>query len=225
MRVLSSPRAIARSRLLSLAALLLSALTPSTAAELVMRDLQAVGLVRPTPFDFSLSTPTLSRDGNDAFDAGTGLELGGRYSISRVGDPFGLILGLDATADSYSYDSQDFLFMYGARASVGAGYAFHDDWTATVEVGFSYGRSSLSLPESGAMPAFDADGSYRGYDARLAVYYSIGRQVRLSLQAGYVTTSHDLDVEQGGTLTLDQRGPYAGIGLTWRFSSDPERVQ
>jgi len=198
---------------------------PLPAVELVMRDLQADTTVRPTSFDFTLDTPTFTRSGSDAFDAGTGLELGGRYSLSRVGDPFGLILGLDATAEAYRYDSHDFMTTYGLRGSLGAGYAFNDDWTVTADLGLSYGMTDLSLPASDIAPELTADGTYLGYDLRVAALYGITRRMLISLQVGYLSVSHDLTTNQDHDLTLDLKGLYVGVGMTWRFSRAPERVE
>jgi hypothetical protein len=196
-----------------------------SAAELVMRDLQADLLVRPTSFDFTLDSPNFTRSGNDNFDAGTALELGGRYSFSRVGDPFGLVIGLDAVTEAYSYDSEDFLVAYGARAVLGAGYAFTDSWTATAEVGAAFGWTDLSLPASESSAAITADGDYQAYDLRLVALYTITRRMLLSVQAGYVAQTHDLTTNQGDRLTVDLAGVYVGVGMTWRFSNSPERVE
>jgi hypothetical protein len=106
-----------------------------SSAEFVMRDLQANASVLPTSFDFTLAAPSANRTGSDHFDAGTGLELGGRYSIGRVGDPFGIVLGIDACETTYSYDSQNFLFAYGVRGSLGGGWAISDAFALTAEVG------------------------------------------------------------------------------------------
>lgn len=195
------------------------------AAELVMRDLQADATVLPTAFDFTLTTPTLTRTGKDSFDAGTGLELGGRYSFARVGDPFGLVIGLDATTEAYSYDSQDFMITYGLRGSLGVGYAFSDDWTLTADLGVSYGQTTLSLPASGVAPAFSADGTYRGFDLRVVGLYTISKRMLISMQVGYLSMSHSLTTSQSDDLTLNIKGPYVGIGMTWRFSNAPERVE
>ncbi len=216
------PRSPATVRAIVCALLAISTLP---AAELVMRDLQADMLVRPTSFDFTLETPNFTRSGNDNFDAGTALELGGRYSFSRVGDPFGLVVGLDAITEAYSYDSADFLVAYGARASLGAGYAFSDSWTATAEVGAAFGWTSLSLPASETSAAFTADGDYQAYDLRLVGLYTISRRMLISLQVGYLSQTHDLTTNQGDRLTVDLAGMYVGVGMTWRFSNSPERVE
>jgi hypothetical protein len=190
-----------------------------------MRDLQAVVTAQPTAFDFTLTTPTFTRTADDSFDSGTALALGGRYSLARVGDPFGVIVGVDATTDAYSYGSQDFMFNYGGRGSLGLGYALTDDWTITGECGLSYGKSQLSLPAGNAAPAFSAKGTYRGYDARLVCLYRVAKQLCVSMQAGYVVNSYDLTTNANDSLALNQQGPYIGLGLTWRFSNAPERVE
>lgn len=190
-----------------------------------MRDLQAVASSRPTTFDFDLTTPTLTRTGNDRFHAGTGLELGGRYSLTRTGDQAGLVVGLAATTESYSYDAQDFMFTYGLRGSLGIGWAVSDHWTLTGEGGLLYGRTSLSLPASSIAPEFSADGPYRGYDARVACLYAVTRSLLVSLQAGYLQVSHDLATGPGDQLVLRQKGVYVGIGLSWRFSNAPVHVE
>lgn len=195
------------------------------AAELVMRDLQADMLVLPTSFDFTLDTPNFSRTGSDSFDAGTALELGGRYSFSRVGDPFGLVIGFDATTQAYSYDSEDFLFAYGARASLGAGYAITDAWAMTMEAGAAFGWTDLSLPDSGGNEGFNADGDYRALDLRVAAHYTITRRMLISFQIGYLSQTHDLTTDQGDDLELEITGMFVGVGMSWRFSNAPERVE
>jgi hypothetical protein len=195
------------------------------AAELVMRDLQANMLVLPTAFDFTLDTDNFSRTGSDSFDAGTALELGGRYSFSRVGDPFGLVVGLDATTQAYSYDSEDFLFAYGVRACLGGGYAFTDSWSFTAETGVAFGWTDLSLPDSSTSEGFSADGDYLAFDLRLAAHYTISRRMLISFQAGYLSQTHDLQTDDGDDLELEITGAYIGIGMTWRFSNAPERVE
>ena len=220
----SSPARSGR-RLAVIACWLLIAPGAVPAAELVMRDLQADATVRPTAFDFTLDTPTFTRTGSDSFDAGTGLELGGRYSLSRVGDAFGLVIGLDAATEAYSYDSQDFMVTYGGRGSLGLGYALNDDWTLTGEIGLSYGRTKLSLPATSTAPSFDAHGSYRGGDVRLTCLYTILRRMLISGDVGYLSVTHDLTTNLNDKLTLKQRGLYVGIGMTWRFSNAPERVE
>lgn len=195
------------------------------AAELVVRDLQAGVLVLPTAFDFTLDTPAFSRTGEDRFDAGTAIELGGRYSISRVGDPFGLVVGFDATTQAYSYESEDFLLAFGGRASLGAGYAFSDTWAVGGELGAALGWTELSLPARGANSGFDADGGYVAFDGRLAVHYTITRRLLVSLQGGYVAQTHELTTDGGDDLELEITGAFIGVGVAWRLSTAPQRVE
>jgi hypothetical protein len=197
----------------------------AVAAEFVMRDAEVSALVLPTTFDFTLDTPSFSRSGTDHFHAGTELDAGGRYSLSRGGDPFGVVIGLDATTQAFSYDSEDFLFAYGVRGSLGGGYAINDDWSMTGEVGFTYGKTRLTLPGSSAAPAFSADGNYHSIDLRLVALYTITRRILASAQFGYAVTTHALTTDAGDSLTLKQRGLFIGLGVSWRLSTAPVRLE
>jgi hypothetical protein len=210
---------------LAVVLMLSSCVGSAEGAEFVMRDMQADASVLPTAFDYTLTSPSANRTGSDHFDAGTGLELGGRYSIGRVGDPFGLVLGLDVSETTYSYDSQNFLFAYGVRGSIGAGWAFNDAFALTGEVGALVGRSRISLPSTSASPSLSASGSYHSYDIRVEGIYTITRRMLISCDLGYLSQTHDLTTGQGDSLTLVVKGIYVGIGMTWRFSNAPERVE
>jgi hypothetical protein len=199
--------------------------TAARGTEFIMRDAEVSASVLPTAFDFTLDTPSFTRSGTDHFHAGTELDVGGRYSLSRGGDPFGVVIGIDATTQAFSYDSEDFLFAYGARGSLGAGYALNDDWTMTGEVGFTYGKTKLTLPGTSAAPAFSADGNYHSIDFRLVGYYTITSRILVSAQLGYAVTTHDLTTNAGDSLTLTQKGLYLGLGVTWRLSTAPVRLE
>jgi hypothetical protein len=206
-------------------ALLWAGQTAAAATEFVMRDAEASASVLPTSFDFTLDTPSFSRTGSDHFHAGTELDVGGRYSLSRGGDPFGLVIGIDATSQAFSYDSEDFLFAYGARGSLGGGYAFNDDWSLAGEVGFTYGKTRLNLPGTSAAPAFSASGDYHSVDVRAVALYTVTSHVLVSAQLGYAVTTHDLTTNAGDSLTLTQKGLYIGLGVTWRLSTAPVRLE
>lgn len=205
--------------------LLCAAQAAASATEFVMRDAEASASALPTAFDFTLDTPSFSRTGTDHFHAGTELDVGGRYSLSRGGDPFGLVIGIDATSQAFSYDSQDFLFAYGARGSLGGGYAFNDEWSMTGEVGLSYGKTRLNLPGTSAAPAFSASGDYHSVDLRAVALYTITSHVLVSAQLGYEVTTHALTTNAGDSLTLKQKGLYIGLGVTWRLSTAPVRLE
>ncbi len=206
--------------------LLWAAQTAGGAAEFVMRDAEVSAAVLPTAFDFTLDTPSFSRTGTDHFKAGTALDAGGRYSLGRGGDPFGLVIGIDAATQAFSYDSEDFLFAYGLRGSLGGGYALNDDWSLIGEVGFTYGKTKLSLPGTSAAPAFSASGNYHSVDARLVGLYTITSRILASAQWGWrAVTTHDLTTNAGDSLTLKQKGLSIGIGVTWRLSTAPVRLE
>jgi hypothetical protein len=194
-----------------------------TAAELVVRDIRASAGIRPTAFDFTLATPTLQASGTDGFDAGIGLELGGRWSFSRPGDAVGLVVGLDGMLDGYSYGGGDGLATSWLRVSAGPGWAITDRWTLTGEVGAMYGVSAIALPPTTSSTDFSATGTATGYDVRLAASWLLTRQFAIGAYAGYMMASHDLSGD--AAMTVDQSGLTGGLELIWRFTDAPPRLE
>ncbi|MDA3961454.1 MAG: hypothetical protein PF961_11740 [Planctomycetota bacterium] len=205
-----------------LALLCLAGLVP--AAEIVIRDVRAAVLVRATDFDFDLSAPNRTQSGSDAFNSGTGLELGVRYGFSGTGSSVGLIVGGDLNADWYSYDGDDGLANYGLRGCVAGGWSPIDRWTFMLEGGLGAGYSSLSLPASDASAAFEADGSSLAYDARLVTMFRMSKRWAVHGHLGYMAASNDLSGDDID-ITIDQGGLFAGVGVTWMFSTRPTRLE
>lgn len=211
-----------RPRLLACLACLLPAALP--AVELVVRDIRAALLVRSSDFEFELDSPTFDRSGEDSFDSGTGVEVGARYSIAPTGGAWGLVFGGDLTADWYSYDGGDGLSMYGLRAAGGGGWAIADRWTLVGELGAGYAFSELTVPATTAAAEFTADGSALFYDARLSCLYRVAKRWSVHAHVGYMIASHDLE-GSGVDVTVDQDGLWAGLGVTWLFSTKPTRLE
>jgi hypothetical protein len=194
-----------------------------TAAELVVRDIRASAGIRPTAFDFTLATPTLQASGTDSFDAGIGLELGGRWSFSRPGDAVGLVVGIDGMLDGYSYGGGDGLATTWLRVSAGPGWAITDRWTLTGEVGAMYGVSAIALPPTTSSSDFSATGTATGYDVRLVTSWLLTRQFAVGAYVGYMMASHDLSGD--AAMTVDQSGMVGGLELIWRFTDAPPRLE
>jgi len=199
----------------------LAALLP--AAELVMRDLRLGLGTRPTDFDFTYSSPNTSGSGSDGFDAGLGIEVGGRWSFARVGDPLGLVVGADLMVDGLGYGGGDGLATTWLRLGAGPGWAFADSWTLSAEAGVQYGQSVLALPATQAAPEFSASGTSTGYDLRLNLGWMATRRFGLSACAGWLISSHSLDGD--ASITIDQSGWFVGAAAVWRFSDVPERLE
>lgn len=194
------------------------------AAELVVRDVRAAVLVRPGDFDFALDSDLIALSGEDAFDSGTGLELGTRYSFARPGSSWGLVVGGDAAADWYTYADDQGMASYGVRACAGLGWAISDRWTVVGEAGLGYGFADLELPATGAAPAFSADGDGLFYDARLSAIFFPARRWSVHAHVGWLISEYDLEGD-GVELELEQSGLYAGLGLTWLFSTKPRGLE
>lgn len=206
------------------AVLILASATAAQAAELVVKDLGFSIAALPSAFDYRIESPTLSRSGSDAFDSGTELALGGRYSFARPGDSIGLVLGADILTDTWTYGSDGVLGSASVRVSAGLGWAITDDWSLVVEPGARYGMTTLDLPGTSSRGDVSGSGSCSGYDAKLLVLWQLRPGLLVSAQAGWLDLSHEVsdgDID----LTLDQGGLMLGIGLAWRWSTAPPRIE
>lgn len=193
------------------------------ASELVVRDLRlALGSV-PLSFDYDYSGTSASGSGSDSFDAGLGVEVGGRWSFARPGDSWGLVVGADLLLDAASYDGSDGLATSWLRVNAGAGWAVTDRFTGFAEVGLQYGLSALSLPSTEAASSFSADGTALGYDVRLGGTWLPTRRFGVGGYAGWLISSHDLSGD--ADVTLDQSGWFVGLELVWRFTDAPSRLE
>jgi hypothetical protein len=192
-------------------------------AELVVRDLAAGVELPPTHYTFKLDTPGGDQSGSDGFSTGSALTLGGRYSVSRPGDAFGLVAGLDLELAGYT-DSYSNLLDVGGRASLGVGYALTDNWVLTLSGGYGYGVGKYRANASNGAPQIDASGPYHGEDVRLDVQYHLNRTIGLTAGVGYWRDVHQLSGSQS-TLQLQRSGLVIGIGVTWRFISAPVRLE
>ena len=213
---------------LPLAGLALGALAGAAlpGSELVVRDLDINAVALPTSFTYALTGSGSSGAGNDAFASGTGLGVGGRWSLARPGDALGLVLGLDAMLEDWTYGSSaDALFAADLRASAGLGWAITPHWTAIAELGAGYGFSHLDLPASAIAPAFSASGDHFAYDVRADLRWQFARGLVFVVQGGWLHSEHSFSNGSISDLKLTQSGLYAGIGFTWRFSDAPERLE
>ena len=207
-----------------LACILLATVALLPAAELVVRDLNLSLSVLPTAFDYTLTSPTVSRSGSDAFASGTELAFGGRYALARPGDALGLVVGAEVFSDTWTYGSSGYLFAGGLRVSAGLGWAITDNWTLLAEPGVRYGVSSFSSPSSATGPAYTASGSFSGYDGRVAVLWQVANGLLIDAHGGWLSASHD---QSGDNIkqTIDQSGLYVGLGVVWRWSTAPTRIE
>ena len=89
------------------------------AAELVVRDLRLGIGIRPLDFEYAYTGVLTATSGTDGFDAGLGLEAGGRWSFARPGDALGLVVGADLALDGWSYSGSDGLATTWVRLCAG----------------------------------------------------------------------------------------------------------
>ena len=196
----------------------------ATAAELVVRDLNVSLSVLPTAFSYTLTSPTVSSSGEDAFVSGTELTCGTRVALARPGDALGLVVGADLISDTWTYGTSGYLFAGALRASAGLGWAISDNWMLLVEPGLRYGLSTFSSPESATSAAYKATGTCSGFDGRISVLWQLSKDFLLEAHGGYMALSHSAtgdDID----LTIEQSGLYVGVGVVWRWSTAPTRIE
>ncbi len=219
------PASVSRLRLIIAAlACLLPAFAHASDAELVTRDVFVSLDSQPTGFNYTVDSPLGSRSGSDAFESGFGLSLGGRWSFTVPGSSFGLVAGIDLDATDYVYQNNAKNFTVGGRAVLGFGWQITDDWQVLLEPTVEYGLASFSFPATISYPAYDAKGTYLGYGVRASAVYSLSRSFSCLASLGYKQINNSLS---GGNLdlTLKQSGVALGIGLLYRFSSAPARIE
>ncbi|MFM2089520.1 MAG: hypothetical protein RLZZ127_9 [Planctomycetota bacterium] len=202
---------------------ILAAAAALPALELVERDLGIAVEVPPTDYDFTLERPGQSGSGSDAFDSATAVWLRGCYAFTGPGDRHGPLLGagLGVEMDSLPTGSRS---LYAGELSGGWGVAITDSLSAHALLRLQAGMAQLDLDASGAAPAFSASGMSVGYGAELGVSYALSERVVLTADAGWRQASEDLSGD-GVDVTLEPAGPVIGLGLWWRLSSRPWRLE
>lgn len=204
--------------------LAVGACAAAPAAELVVKDLGFSIAALPTAFDYELESPTLSRSGSDSFASGTELALGGRYGFARPGDALGLVVGADLLTDTWTYDGDGVLGSVGVRLCAGLGWAITDDWTLLAEPGMRYGASTIDLPGSASSEDFAGSGTSSGFDAKITVLWQLRPGLLLTAHGGWMSVTHELS-DDDIDLSLDQTGLVVGLGMAWRWSTAPPRIE
>ena len=195
------------------------------AAELVVRDLDAALILRPTTFDFTVSTASVESTGTDSWSSGSGLEVGYRHSLSFPGDSLGLVVGISGATDGYIYNEEGTLGTLTGRPSLGLGYAPFDGWTFIAEAGYSAGMGTLELPASKAAPAFSAVGGGSGVDVRGSVWWAVNRRLLIGAMGGWQTMTWKLSGDNSTDMEFTQAGVHFGLGVAWRFSNSPTTLE
>jgi len=196
----------------------------ASSAELVIRDVGLQVAILPTDFDYTVKDPTVSRTGSDGFDSGYGLTLGGLYSFTRAGDRHGFLAGVGLDIGTYTYEGGGDMTTLGGSACGGYGVQLFErlDLRGLVRVGL--GVADLSLPATTSTNALEATGGYLAYSAEIGLGYAITDHLVVDASAGYglsnaTMTGDDIDV------TLDTSGPRFALGLAWRLTNTPWRLE
>ncbi len=194
-------------------------------AELVTRDLFVSFDSQPTDFSFTAETNGLEPiSGDDAFESGLGVSLGGRWSFTQPGSSLGLVVGGDLDATSYQYENSAENLTFGARLIIGAGWAITDRWELLLEPTIEYGFGTFDFPATEFYATYQADGTFFGYGLRLNAIHRFSDRWAVMGAIGWKHIDNDLSGD-GIDLTLKQEGVSLSIGLLYRLSAAPARVE
>lgn len=193
-------------------------------AELVTRDVFISLDSQPTDFSFTTDGPVGSRSGDDAFDSGLGVSLGGRWSFTPSGSSIGLVIGGDVDVTPYTYENSAQNLALGARLIVGGGWAITDRWELLLEPTLEFGYATFSFPQNQAYDDFTADGTFFGYGARVNLIHRFSDQWAVMGAVGWKHIENDLSGD-GLDLTIEQEGLTFSIGVLYRLSAAPTRVE
>lgn len=193
-------------------------------AELVTRDLFISLDSQPTEFTFVADGPVGRRTGDDAFDSGFGLSLGGRWSFTPAGSSLGLVIGGDLDATSYVYQDGAENFSVGVRAILGGGWAITDRWELLIEPTIEVGYATFDFPGTQAYADFSADGMQFGYGVRLNLIHRFSERWAVMGALGWKRIENDLSGDDLD-LTITQEGASISLGVLYRLSAAPTRVE
>ena len=193
-------------------------------AELVTRDFFVSFDSQPTDFSFKADSEVGSRSGDDAFESGLGLSIGGRWSFTTPGSSLGVVIGGDLDVTSYRYENRAENLTFGARLVLGAGWAITDRWELLLEPTIEYGFGAFSFPATQAYAAYEADGPLFGYGLRLNAIHRFTDRWAVMGALGWKRIDNDLSGD-GIDLTLEQEGITVSIGILYRLSAAPARVE
>lgn len=204
--------------------ILVAAAIGAPAMELVRRDAVLAIEVLPADFDYRLEAPGGEISGSDEFDRSLGARLGGRWSFSRPGARGALVAGLDLRLGNATYGDHGTYRTVGAGLSLGYAYSLGRRWTMYAEPVVELGWASLDFAASASAPAFSADGRHSLYGVRAGAIYALSPRWLIDASLGYVSIASDTSADELD-FTIDQHGFSASLGLVWRFSAAPARLE
>lgn len=194
------------------------------ASELVMTDVKLGIDSLPTSFDYTIRDAGNTRSGSSEFDLGFGLGARAVYAFSSPGSNSAFFVGGELALGAYRYGQGGTYGIGMARAIVGYGYAFNDQWTAEIAPWYGYGQGQLHIPGSGVSADYTVNGSVIDYGARLGMTYALSNAWLINAHVGWMVSSADLQGD-GLEIELTQSGPTVFLGFIYRFGGAPPSIR
>lgn len=209
-------------RILALAALAVQV----PAAELVVRDVFLDLALAPTGFSYELSDDAGERSGDDDFDSAYGIAAGVAYSFAGAGRSHGPVGALALTWTDHAYADGGGLTDLGLRLQGGWAWAIADRWTVAGLVGVGGGTSTIELPATANHADFDADGIFIAYGLGVQGTWAPLDAWIVRLEVGWGVADHALSASgEDLDLTLETSGLEVALGVAWRWSTRPWRLE
>lgn len=198
---------------------------PLAAYELVVRDVGASLLYAPADFDYSFSGGGVSRSGTDGFDSGYGIDFRGLYSFTGAGERHGFVADFGGGFVQQSYDAGGSMSLLGVSVGGGYGFALMDRWDLQGLARLGFGLTTLDIDASASNPGFSADGAYVSYGLSVAASYLVTDRWAVRAELGYNLMSTALDGSGSSTVDMDLTMPSFAVGIFWRVTSMPWRLE
>lgn len=201
-----------------------SLLSSLGAAELSVADLRLGLDLRPTDFDFEASNQLGTVSGSDSFDTGFGASLRGLYGFGRPGAALGLVVGGEVTTSWHQYDGDSDYRTYGMRALAGIEYHATENWAFDLLGYGGFGYAEFEVADNELFDGFTSDGYLGEYGLLLGSQYRLSRHWLVQAELGW--TQHSAELEGDAfDITLEQFGPTAFLGFSYRFGGLPPALE
>lgn len=195
------------------------------AAEPVFRDLNLSVEIQPVDFEFELTAADGNKTtGDDEFDTLVGVSFGWRHSFVPAGWRHGPMVGVHITGMYGEYDLDSTYQSIGARVTTAWVMSITDSLMIAAAPYAEYGVGTWEFPENAVFDGFTADGDYVAYGANAHLLYAITDHIQLDFSVGYRLRDQEL-TGGGATFNVENNGPMALLGISYRFSASPTRLE
>ncbi len=205
--------------------MVVSSVSSASAAELVVRDARLGLDLLPLDFNYELKDSTGTKSGQDVFGSHYGLLIGGRYSLARIGESHGAVIGFDLGTTRAAYaPANGTISAYVVAGEGGYGWAVTDTLVVSAAARLGVGVARASFDGTGSFASYSPSGPVGEYGLRAGLAWAVTDQVILDGGLGWRSSVARLTADDRD-LAIDSSGLLVAFGLGWRFTSSPWRLE